>query len=86
MNVLVLGARLIGSELAFELAHSFVGARFLSEEARFVRRYKKVLAIEAKYMCGDGSGQSCLIRERYAQAYLTQTAKCGVRRSADAAF
>ena len=55
MNVLVLGARIIGSEVAFELAHSFVCARFLSEEERFVRRYKKVLAIEAKYMCGDGS-------------------------------
>ena len=55
MNVLVLGSRIIGSEVAFELAHSFVCARFLSEEERFVRRYKKVLAIEAKYMCGDGS-------------------------------
>jgi ribose 5-phosphate isomerase B len=55
MNVLVLGARIIGSEVAFELANSFVGARFLAEEGRFVRRYKKVLAIEAKYMCGDGS-------------------------------
>ena len=55
MNVLVLGARIIGSEVAFELAHSFLGAKFLAGEARFVRRYKKVLAIEAKYMCGEGS-------------------------------
>jgi len=55
MNVLVLGARIIGSELAFELARTFVAAKFLGNEERFVRRFKKVLAIEAKYMCGDGS-------------------------------
>jgi ribose 5-phosphate isomerase B len=49
MNVLVLGARIIGSALAFELAHAFVGATFQAQEPRFVRRFKKVLAIEAKY-------------------------------------
>jgi len=55
MNVLVLGARIIGSEVAFELVRAFVGAKFLSNEERFQRRFKKVLAIEAKYTCGDGS-------------------------------
>ena len=55
MNVLVLGARIIGSSLAYELAHAFIGAAFQGEQARFQRRFKKVLAIEAKYMCGDGS-------------------------------
>ncbi len=55
MNVLVMGARIIGSELAFELARAFVGAKFGASEERFVRRFKKVLAIEAKYACGDGS-------------------------------
>jgi ribose 5-phosphate isomerase B len=49
MNVLVLGARIIGSALAFELVHAFVGARFQVQEPRFERRFKKVLAIEAKY-------------------------------------
>jgi ribose 5-phosphate isomerase B len=49
MNVLVLGARIIGSALAFELAHAFVGAKFQKQEGRFERRFKKVLAIEAKY-------------------------------------
>jgi ribose 5-phosphate isomerase B len=49
MNVLVLGARIIGSALAFELAHAFVGAKFQAQEPRFERRFKKVLAIEAKY-------------------------------------
>jgi ribose 5-phosphate isomerase B len=49
MNVLVLGARIIGSALAFELVHTFVGATFQAQEGRFERRFKKVLAIEAKY-------------------------------------
>jgi ribose 5-phosphate isomerase B len=55
MNVIVLGARVIGSALAFEVVNAFIGARFIATEERFVRRFKKVLAIEAKYMCGDGS-------------------------------
>jgi ribose 5-phosphate isomerase B len=59
MNVLVLGARVIGTELAFELAHAFLGANFIAEEERFQRRLKKVLAIEAKYQHGSGlKGQS----------------------------
>ena len=55
MNVLVLGARIIGSALAFELAHAFVGATYQSQEPRFVRRFNKVRAIEAKYLCEDGA-------------------------------
>ena len=55
MNVLVLGARIIGYELAFELCRAFVAAKFQANEERFQRRFKKVQAIEAKYMCGDGS-------------------------------
>jgi ribose 5-phosphate isomerase B len=45
MNVLCLGARVIGVELARELAAAFVGARFGGEE-RHLRRLNKVLAIE----------------------------------------
>jgi ribose 5-phosphate isomerase B len=55
MNVVVFGARIIGSALAYELADSFLGAKFIADEERFTRRFKKVLAIEAKYQCGDGS-------------------------------
>lgn len=55
MNVIVLGARVIGAALAFEVVNAFIGARFIGSEERFVRRYKKVLAIEARYQCGDGS-------------------------------
>jgi ribose 5-phosphate isomerase B len=55
MNVIVLGARIIGPALAFECVDAFIGAKFISTEERFTRRFKKVLAIEAKYQCGDGS-------------------------------
>jgi ribose 5-phosphate isomerase B len=50
MNVLVLGARIIGSALAFDLVASFLHATFQKQEERFVRRLNKVLAIEARYM------------------------------------
>jgi ribose 5-phosphate isomerase B len=46
MNVLCLGARIIGIELALELCRAFLGARF-SGEPRHVRRLNKVLAIES---------------------------------------
>jgi RpiB/LacA/LacB family sugar-phosphate isomerase len=48
MNVLVLGGRVIGSELAKELARIFLAARFSGEE-RHVRRLAKIRAIEARY-------------------------------------
>jgi len=46
MNVLTLGARVIGPEPAFECAQAFLGATF-SGEPRHQRRLDKVLAIEA---------------------------------------
>ena len=46
MNVLTLGARVIGPEPAFECALAFIGATF-SGEVRHQRRLDKVLAIEA---------------------------------------
>jgi ribose 5-phosphate isomerase B len=49
MNVIVLGARIIGSSLAYELVDTFIKAEFVAKEERFQRRFKKVLAIEAKY-------------------------------------
>ena len=56
MNVLVLGSRVIGVELAKELAGTFLRARFSGEE-RHVRRLEKVKAIEARY-CGPGRDRS----------------------------
>ena len=50
MNVLVLGARIIGTALAFDLVATFLDARFQEGEERFVRRLLKVKAIEARYM------------------------------------
>ena len=46
MNVLTLGARVIGPEPAFECAVAFLNASF-SGESRHRRRLDKVLAIEA---------------------------------------
>jgi len=46
MNVLVLGSRVIGSELALECSNAFFAATF-SGEPRHRRRLDKVLAIEA---------------------------------------
>jgi len=55
MNVIVFGARIIGAALAYELADAFIKAKFIANEERFSRRFKKVKAIEAKYMCGQVS-------------------------------
>ncbi len=55
MNVVVLGARIVGPALAYEVVDAFVKAKFIGTEERFVRRFRKVMAIEAKYLCGDGS-------------------------------
>ena len=50
MNVVVLGARIIGTAVAFEVVDAFLKAKFEIKEERFVRRFNKVMAIEAKYM------------------------------------
>ena len=50
MNVLVLGARIIGSALAYELVEAYLRAEFTATEERLVRRLNKVRAIEARYM------------------------------------
>jgi ribose 5-phosphate isomerase B len=47
MNVLVLGARVIGHALGVELARTFVGASFTGEE-RHRRRLAKIAAIESQ--------------------------------------
>jgi ribose 5-phosphate isomerase B len=47
INVLCLGARVIGVALALELVQAFIGATFSGEE-RYRRRLDKVAEIEAK--------------------------------------
>ena len=49
MNVLVLGSRVIGPELAKELVRDYLRATFSGEELH-VRRLGKVKAIEAHYL------------------------------------
>jgi ribose 5-phosphate isomerase B len=49
MNVLVLGARVIGRELAHELVRAFLGAKFTGAE-RHRRRLEKVQALEHRFL------------------------------------
>ena len=48
MNVLVLGARVIGVEMARELVDHFLAAKFTGEE-RHRRRIEKIKALERRY-------------------------------------
>lgn len=52
MNILVLGSRVIGVELAKELVDIFLQARF-SHEPRHERRLGKIKVLEAKAGCHD---------------------------------
>jgi ribose 5-phosphate isomerase B len=47
MNVLVLGARIVGLQVALDVTEAFLTARFSNEE-RHVRRLNKVKEIENK--------------------------------------
>ncbi len=49
MNVLCLGARVIGAAVAAEIVTSFLGAQFTGEE-RHQRRLNKILAIEGRFL------------------------------------
>ncbi len=51
MNVLCMGARILGPEPAREIALAFVATQYTAEE-RHARRLGKVMAIEAKYING----------------------------------
>jgi RpiB/LacA/LacB family sugar-phosphate isomerase len=56
VNVLVLGARIVGSALAHELVRAFLGARF-SHDERHERRLAKVRAIEQRYASTSRAGR-----------------------------
>lgn len=45
MNMVCMGSRVVGEDLALEIVDSFIGARFSGEE-RYRRRLAKVLALE----------------------------------------
>ena len=48
MNVVCIGARIIGEELAKEIVTAFLAARFVESEDKYVRRLNKVLDIERR--------------------------------------
>lgn len=54
MNVLCIGARIVGEELAVELVRAFLSAHFTNEE-RHLRRLNKVLSIETDALAGKFS-------------------------------
>jgi RpiB/LacA/LacB family sugar-phosphate isomerase len=51
MNVLVMGSRVIGPELAYDVIRQFLKAEF-SGEQRHLRRLAKVLDLERKFAAG----------------------------------
>jgi ribose 5-phosphate isomerase B len=53
MNILCLGGRVIGIELAKELAAAFLQAEFSGLD-KYRRRVDKIIAIENKYLCKVG--------------------------------
>jgi ribose 5-phosphate isomerase B len=56
MNVLCIGARIVGESVAAELLHAFLGAQFSGDE-RHVQRLEKVLTIERDALAGKFSPQ-----------------------------
>ena len=52
MNIMCLGARVIGRELMLDLVRAFMAARFTGEE-RHRRRLGKILSLEQRF-CGEG--------------------------------
>jgi ribose 5-phosphate isomerase B len=54
MNVVVMGSRVIGPELAADVVRSFLGAKFSGEE-RHVRRLEKIKNLERRFMTPQAS-------------------------------
>ena len=48
VNVLCIGSRVIGEELAREIVGAFLSARFIADEEKYARRLRKVLDIERR--------------------------------------
>jgi ribose 5-phosphate isomerase B len=79
MNVLCLGARVIGPELAAELVRIFLAARFSGEE-RHVRRLKKIAALEQEARGGQAASAPAANEQPGGEA--SGTAPTGLRPSA----
>jgi RpiB/LacA/LacB family sugar-phosphate isomerase len=61
MNVLVMGGRVIGEELARELVRAFLKAKFTRNE-RHLRRLAKIQAIERRYLLNRQTGGKAIRR------------------------
>lgn len=61
MNVLVMGGRVIGEEVAHELVRAFLKAKFTRDE-RHLRRLAKVQAIERRYLQNRRTGVKAIRR------------------------
>lgn len=48
MNVLVLGSRVVGEQLALDLVEAFLKARFKRNVTRYKRRVQKIIRLEEK--------------------------------------
>ena len=59
MNILCMGARVIGKDLALELVTAFLKARFTGEE-RHRRRLGKVRDIERRFLWENSEGSKGL--------------------------
>ena len=55
MNVICIGSKVIGEELALEIVRAFMDAKFVHEE-RYVRRLNKVKALEKRLHSTQGPG------------------------------
>ncbi len=67
MNVLALGARVVGAALALEITDAFLAARF-DGEARHVRRVEKLRALEARFGRSDTMENPLRQLARYGQS------------------
>ena len=56
-NVLCMGGRIIGAELAMEIVNAFLNASFTDEE-RHARRVHKVKMLEKRYTVGESERES----------------------------
>jgi ribose 5-phosphate isomerase B len=52
MNILCIGARVIGPELAFEIIRSFLNARY-TPQPRHAKRLEKIVDIERRVLAGQ---------------------------------
>ncbi len=84
MNVLALGARVVGDALALEIAETFLAARFDGEE-RHRQRLAKLRALEARWTGGRQVANPLRELERYGQSIWYDSLRRGLLASGELA-